>query len=111
MRPTWVEVDLDAIGYNLMQIRRLAGRKVKILACVKADAYGHGAVEVSRVLCREGADRLGVALVDEALQLRRAGIKIPIHLLGCILPDEIRQARKLNLTVTAADLNFCRMLS
>ncbi|MBI3991245.1 MAG: alanine racemase [Candidatus Omnitrophica bacterium] len=111
MRPTWAEIDLRAIEYNFRQIRRFVGGRIKILACVKADAYGHGAVRVSRVLGESGADCLGVALVKEAAELRSAGIRLPIHILGCLLPEEIPGALKADVVFTVADMNFCKILS
>jgi alanine racemase len=77
-RPTWAEIDLDALAFNLRSIREKIGPRVKVLAAVKADAYGHGAVLCARRLQREGVDWFGVAIVEEALELRRAGISLPI---------------------------------
>jgi alanine racemase len=81
MRPAWVEVDLDAIAANL---RQLAGEvsPAQVMAVVKADAYGHGAVPVARAAVAAGARWLGVALVEEALELRDAGISTPILVLS-----------------------------
>ena len=81
-RPTWAEVDLDALAHNFAVIREAVGRDVKVLAAVKANAYGHGAVECSRRLEREGADWFGVALPEEGLELRNAGITKPILCMG-----------------------------
>ncbi|NTV53111.1 MAG: hypothetical protein HGA76_08895, partial [Candidatus Firestonebacteria bacterium] len=64
-RPTWVEVDLAAVRHNARQVRRLIGPRVKLLAVVKANAYGHGAVPCSRALLAAGAEVLGVATVEE----------------------------------------------
>jgi alanine racemase len=86
-RPTWAEIDLDALAANLRAIRgRLAPRP--ILAVVKADAYGHGAVEVARALQALGVEQLGVALPEEGLELRRAGVRVPILLLGGFAPPQ-----------------------
>src|SRR5262245_48623572 len=81
-RPTWAEIDLAALAHNLRVIRKQVGPDVKILAAVKANAYGHGAVECSRRLEAEGVDWLGVALPEEGVELRDAGIKKPILCLG-----------------------------
>lgn len=78
----WAEVDLDAIRGNICEIRRHVDKKTKILGVVKADAYGHGVLEVSKTLIENGADELGVAFIDEAVQLRRFGIDKPILILG-----------------------------
>lgn len=81
-RPTWAEVDLDALAHNLKVVRERVGPQVKVMAAVKADAYGHGAVECARRLQTEGVDWFGVALPEEGIQLRRAGIATPILCLG-----------------------------
>jgi alanine racemase len=81
LRPAWVEVDLDAIAGN---VRTLAAEvaPARLLAVVKADAYGHGAVPVARTAVEAGASWLGVALVEEALELRRAGVSAPLLVLS-----------------------------
>ncbi len=89
---TWTEIDLDAISHNL---RLLAGRTApgaKIMAVVKADGYGHGALEVSRTALGAGASCLGVAMLDEALALRRAGVVAPILVLGYTAPSLAAEA-------------------
>jgi alanine racemase len=99
-RPTWAEVDLRAIEYNYRQIKRLVGKDVKVMAVVKANAYGHGTVEVSAVLERCGVDYLGVATTDEAMRLRDHGIKAPILILGSVLPAEAAVAVEKDITLT-----------
>jgi len=81
LRPAWVEVDLDAIAANLRTLAAEVG-PARLLAVVKADAYGHGAVPVARAAVRAGAAWLGVALVEEALELRRAGVSAPLLVLS-----------------------------
>jgi len=81
-RPTWAEIHLDALAHNFHVIRNHVGSDVKILAAVKANAYGHGAVECARRLEKEGADWFGVALPEEGIELRKAGISKPILCLG-----------------------------
>src|SRR3989440_11187822 len=81
-RPTWAEIDLDALAHNLRVIRERAGAQVRVMAAVKANAYGHGAVECARRLESEGTDWFGVALPEEGIELRRAGITRPILCLG-----------------------------
>ena len=78
----WAQVDLDAAAYNMQHIRRLVGAHTLIMAVVKADAYGCGAVAMARVFLQNGADQLAVACLDEAVELRRAGITAPILVLG-----------------------------
>ncbi len=81
-RPVWAEVDLGAIAHNVEQIRKVTASNAQICAVVKADAYGHGAIAVARTVVQAGADRLAVAILNEALELRRAGFLVPILLLG-----------------------------
>ena len=81
-RPTWAEIDLDALAENLRVIRARVGSEVRVMAAVKADAYGHGAVPCAKRLEAEGVDWFGVALPEEGIELRRAGISKPILCLG-----------------------------
>ena len=99
-RPTWAEVDLKAIGYNYAKVRNTVGKNIKIMAVVKANAYGHGTVEVSGVLEKMNVDYLGVATTDEALRLRDHGTKTPILILGQILPHEVKIAVEKDITIT-----------
>jgi alanine racemase len=80
-RPVWEEVNLDNLAYNMKNIRARVKSK-EIFAVVKADAYGHGAVEVAPVLLENGATRLAVAILTEGVELRKAGIACPIMILG-----------------------------
>ena len=82
LRPVWAEVDLSAVRENIGAIRGLLEPDTLIMAVVKADAYGHGAVPVAGAALAAGAERLGVALVEEAVELRAAGLDVPIHLLS-----------------------------
>jgi alanine racemase len=81
-RPTWAEVDLDALAHNLGVMRKQVGPETKIMAAVKANAYGHGAVECARRLEAEGVDWFGVALPEEGMELRQSGISRPVLCLG-----------------------------
>jgi alanine racemase len=81
LRPTWAEISLSKLRRNFERVRGLAGRR-RVMAVVKADAYGHGAVAIARALAAAGADALGVATVEEAIELREAGLDLPILLLG-----------------------------
>ncbi|MBU4479371.1 MAG: alanine racemase [Candidatus Omnitrophica bacterium] len=103
-RPTWAEIDLGNLAFNFRQMKKLAGMKVKMLAAVKANAYGHGMVEVSRKLQKCGVDYLGVASVDEAVILRKANITAPILVLGpAFSSQEMKSAAALGITLTVAD--------
>lgn len=84
-RPVWVEVNLDNLQYNMRNIKAKARTK-EIFGIVKADAYGHGALEVSEVLLKNGATRLSVAVLSEGVELRKSGITCPINILG-VTPD------------------------
>ncbi|MFH1381035.1 MAG: alanine racemase [Candidatus Omnitrophota bacterium] len=99
-RPTWAEIDLEAIRYNCRAIQKMTDPDTNIMAVVKANAYGHGIVEVSRVLEKMRIKYLGVATLDEALLLRNSGIKINILILGSILPEEVKPAVENNITLT-----------
>ena len=99
-RPTWADVDLKALEYNYIQVKRLAGKDVQMMAVVKANAYGHGTVEVSRILEEMGVNYLGVATTDEAVRLRDHGIKTPVLILGSVLPEEVKIARDRDITLT-----------
>lgn len=81
-RWSWVEIDRGAIQHNVMATRKLLGERCRLMAVVKADAYGHGAVEVAKIAISAGASFLGVATVDEGIQLRDAGLREPILLLA-----------------------------
>lgn len=101
-RPTWAEIDLGSVAYNYKQVKKAVGRDTMIMAVVKANAYGHGTVEVSKALESLGVDYLGVATTDEAVRLRDHGITSPILVLGSVLPEEVRVAVEKNITLTLA---------
>ena len=84
-RPTIAEIDLAAVRDNLRAIRALTGPAVEIIGMVKADAYGHGAVEVASVLASEGAKWLAVSSVDEGITLRRAGIDCRVLIMAGVM--------------------------
>ena len=110
-RPTWAEIDLSAVKYNHKKILSLLGNNTKIMAVVKANAYGHGIVEVSRVLEKLRTAYLGVATLDEAMVLRNAKIKLPILILGSILPEEAETAVKNNITLTLCNKELFKKLA
>jgi alanine racemase len=99
-RPTWADVDLKAIGHNYKQVRRMVGKNTKIMVVVKANAYGHGIVEVSASLEKLGVDYLGVATTDEAVRLRDNGIATPTLVLGSVLPEEVKVLIEKDITLT-----------
>lgn len=110
-RPAWAEIDLCAIAHNLNELRRVTGSRAKIMAVVKANAYGHGAVEVSTTVLSNGADYLGVAILNEALELRLAGIKAPILILGFTPPEQVFDAVREDITLTVYNIEGAKAIS
>jgi Alr-MurF fusion protein len=110
-RPTWVEIDLSAIAHNTRHIQSLVGPNVRILASLKADAYGHGALKVARTVLHNGACMLGVATVSEAVPLREAGIDAPILVFGYVPHWQMREAVRLRLTLTLYSIESAQALS
>lgn len=98
LRRTWAEVNLDAIAYNYTKIREKIGSDVKFLGVVKADAYGHGSIQVSQLLEELGADYLAVSSADEALELRVNGIKMPILILGHTPKEQVPRLIEYGIT-------------
>lgn len=98
-RPTQAVIDLDALYSNYSELRKTLPAGMKFLACVKANAYGHGAVVIARELERYGVDYLSVAFLDEALELRRNGIKSPILVLGYTPPHGVKAAWEHDITL------------
>ena len=97
----WVEIDLGALSHNIKQLVRILSPNTQLMAVVKADAYGHGAVTVAQTAVQSGAGWLGVATVPEGIQLREAGIKIPILILGATYtPEQIQAIAHWNLQPT-----------
>lgn len=86
LRPTWAEIDLGAIAHNIKLIKDYVGSETRVMAVLKADGYGHGAGAVARAALRAGAEYLGVATPDEAVELREGGIRGPILVMGPCLP-------------------------
>ena len=83
-RPVWAEINLDNLAHNMREVRRITKKGTLVTAVVKANAYGHGSIEASKIFLENGADRLAVATLSEGVELRRAGIKAPILILGFI---------------------------
>jgi len=99
-RNAWVEISLDAIHYNVASFKKYISNKTKLMAVVKADGYGHGSVEVAKAALKAGADYIAVAILDEALILRRAGIETPILVLGYTPPESVKKAIENEITLT-----------
>lgn len=111
LKRTWAEVDLDCIAHNFKSIRAFVRDGCKVMAVVKADAYGHGAPYVAKEYERLGADYFGVSNIDEAAQLRSCGIKKPILILGYTPPEYAGQLISQEITQTVFSLDYAKALS
>ncbi|MFB0533135.1 MAG: alanine racemase [Desulfatiglandales bacterium] len=109
-RPTKAIVNLEAISHNISEIRKRIGHRRDLMAVVKADGYGHGAVRVSLAALKSGANCLGVALPEEGEQLRKAGIEVPILVLGLIRPEEAYKPINFGLDQTVCSLELAEAL-
>lgn len=110
-RPTKTRIDLDAISFNLRSVRSFIGTNIEIMAVVKADAYGHGAVECSKRLSREGVEWFGVALPEEGIELRKAGIKESILCLGSFWSGQESSIIEFDLTPVVYQIEQARSLN
>lgn len=111
LRPAYLEVDLDSLAYNIRNIKKKLGNDVELMAIVKADGYGHGAFEVAKIALENGAGSLGVAILEEGIELREKGIKSPILNL---FPEPKGRAEKVveyDLDQVITDLEFVKKLS
>ena len=111
LRDVHAEINLDAVRHNFNEIRRHIKPASKLCAVVKANAYGHGAIQVSKVAVECGADFLAVATVDEGLELRRAGFDVPILILGLVPSSAAGVVVENNLTATVADFELAEKIS
>jgi alanine racemase len=109
-RPTWLEIDLGAIAHNVRRLKAIAG-EAHLMISLKADAYGHGAIQVAQTALLNGATWLGVACFGEGLALRQAGIRAPILILGYTPAWQARDVLRHDLTATVFDLDVARALS
>ena len=110
-RPAWIEIDEGALANNVRQIRRLIGPQRLLAGVVKANAYGHGAIPVARQILAAGADRLAVATLSEALELRTAGIDAPILVLGYTPPRQAAEVVRAGVTATVYDVETAQALA
>ena len=111
MKRTWAEIDIDALRFNVENIRKITNPNAKIMAVVKADAYGHGYRECCEVLLSCGVDCFAVAMVGEAKELRRIGIMSQVLVLGAIAPDEVDEIVENDITATVFDTRSAKLLS
>ena len=108
---TWAEINLDALTHNIKQIRKITNPNAQIMAVVKADAYGHGVAECAELLLENGADRLGVATLNEAIELRRLFYDVPILILGSSLESETDELVKNDIIPNVYMTEFAKALS
>jgi alanine racemase len=108
---TYAEVNLDAVASNVSAIKRHIGSAVVLIAVVKANAYGHGALEVARTALSHGAERLAVARIEEGIQLRAAGLTAPILIMNYTPPEHVGKAVDHDLTLTLTELPAAERLS
>lgn len=111
MRPAYLQINLAAIAHNLRVVRQLVGPEVAIIAVVKADAYGHGAVPVARTCIEAGADMLAVALLEEGLELRHSGVMSDILVMGAMLPEQAGDLVHWDLTPAIMDFDLAYAVS
>lgn len=108
---SWVEVNLGALRHNLAEVRALVGPAVKVMAVVKADAYGHGIAETARAFAEAGADYFGVTTLEEGLAVRSADARVPTLVFSPLLPDQVEAALSADLELTVCDLGLAESLS
>ncbi len=107
----WAEIDLDAIAHNTREIKKLTGKRVELMGVVKADAYGHGVLEVVRTLLENGVTQLAVSMLDEAIQIRKMGIGVPILILSYTDPARADEIILNEVTQTVFSLELAQALS
>jgi alanine racemase len=110
-RPTWAEIDLNHLAANFNQVKQRVSQTARVMAVVKADAYGHGAVECAQRLAREGADWFGVALPEEGIELRESGITHPILCLAGYWPGQAAACIRHGLTSVVYRLEMIEALN
>src|SRR5919206_2473191 len=109
-RPTWAEIDLDALASNYRAVRGSVGAGVEVMGVVKADAYGHGAPECARRLAREGARWFGVATPEEAFELRRAGVTQSVLSFGGFWEGQAEECLSMRVTPVVYRLDMAAAL-
>ena len=110
-RATRAEIDLRAFRHNLQNLRNYLAPQTQIMAVVKADAYGHGAVPCARIAVASGADYLGAGVIEEGIELRKSGINTPILILGSIFANEVEDLVYYDLATILCNLPLAQALS
>ena len=111
VRPTWVEVNLDNLAHNIKEVKKSTSEDTLVTAVIKANAYGHGAVESARVFLGNGGDRLAVATLSEAIEIRKAGIEAPILILAFTPISQYKEIIKYNIIQTIYNYSEATILS
>ncbi len=111
VRPVWAEINLDDLAHNIKEVRRITRKESLVTAVVKANAYGHGSIEAAKVFLENGADRLAVATLQEAIELKKAGIEVPILILGPIPSEQHFLALKWDIIETIFTYESAKKLS
>jgi len=107
----WAEIDLKAIAHNVRELRRITAPKARLMAVVKANAYGHGIIEVARQALQHGAEALGVARASEGIQIRKAGLDAPVLVFSYTPPDMAKKLVEFDLTQTVCTYKTAKQLS
>jgi alanine racemase len=110
-RPTWAEIDLDALAWNFRAVRERVGAGVKVMCVLKADAYGHGAAACARRLAQEGAEWFGVATPEEGFELRRAGVTQPVLSFGGFWEGQAARCLSLGIVPVVYRLDMAEALN
>ncbi|WP_186431418.1 alanine racemase [Clostridium sp. BSD9I1] len=110
LRPVWAEINLDNLAHNIKEIKRVTKAK-EIIGVVKADAYGHGALDIAPTLLDNGVTRLAVAVLNEAVELRRGGIQCPIMILGYTPPNLLDLLIKYDIEQTVYSYDLAKEIS
>lgn len=111
VRPVWAEINLDNLAHNIKEVRRVTKKDALVTAVVKANAYGHGSIMAAKIFLENGADRLAVATLSEGIELRRAGIKAPILILGCTPEHQAKFAIENDIIQTVCSYENAKVLS
>ncbi len=111
VKRTWAEISLDAIAHNYNVIKNKVGSGVKICCVIKADGYGHGAVELAHIYERLGADFFAVSNIDEGIEIRSSGVKLPIVILGYTPVQDAQRLAQYNISQAVFSLDYAKSLS
>ncbi len=110
-RATFAEINLESFRHNLRSIKSFVGPTVQIMAIIKADAYGHGAIQCAKAAIKEKVNYIGVGIIQEGIELRESGVTSPILILGGIYPNEIKDLIKYNLSTSISNSVIANAIS